>query len=177
MKTIFLFIKISLWAKTIWGAVEQVCLTHFIMDKDVKWHCELYLTHRFLGGFNSNFQYNFSDWWGTSVELTSDECQWTLLVTSQHWFRKWLGAVRQQAVTRTNIDPDPCRHMASLYNVTCISSIENVQRFWKCFPEYCPIVWNFRNCSFEAFTAVKKKYLSVSLNITGGHYHQYQGWF
>ena len=46
--------------------------------------------------------------------------------------------------------------MASLYNVTCISFIENVHRFWKCFPTYCSIVWNFRNRSFEAFTVVKK---------------------
>ena len=33
---------------------------------------------------------------------------------SQHWFRWWLGAVRQQANTWANIDPDLCRHMASL---------------------------------------------------------------
>ena len=33
---------------------------------------------------------------------------------SQHWFRKWLGAVRQQAITWADVDPDLCRHMASL---------------------------------------------------------------
>ena len=33
---------------------------------------------------------------------------------SQHWFRKWLGAVRQQAITWANVDPDLCRHMVSL---------------------------------------------------------------
>ena len=33
---------------------------------------------------------------------------------SQHWFRWWLGAVRQQAITWANVDTDPCRHMASL---------------------------------------------------------------
>ena len=33
---------------------------------------------------------------------------------SQHWFRWWLGAVRQQAITWTNVDPDLCRHMVSL---------------------------------------------------------------
>ena len=32
---------------------------------------------------------------------------------SQHWFRKWLGAVRQQAITWANVDPDLCRHTAS----------------------------------------------------------------
>ena len=32
---------------------------------------------------------------------------------SQHSFRWWLGAVRQQAITWTNVDPDLCTHMAS----------------------------------------------------------------
>ena len=35
-------------------------------------------------------------------------------MTSQYWFRQWIGAVRQQAITWANVDPDPCRHMASL---------------------------------------------------------------
>ena len=29
-------------------------------------------------------------------------------MTSQHWFRQWLG------ITRVNVDPDLCHHMASL---------------------------------------------------------------
>ena len=33
---------------------------------------------------------------------------------SQHWFRWWLGAVRQQAITWAHVDPDLCRQMASL---------------------------------------------------------------
>ena len=37
-----------------------------------------------------------------------------LLIISQHWFREWLGAVRQQAITWANVDLDLCRHMASL---------------------------------------------------------------
>ena len=32
----------------------------------------------------------------------------------QHWFRSWLGAVRQQAITWTNVNTDLYRHMASL---------------------------------------------------------------
>ena len=32
---------------------------------------------------------------------------------SQHWFRRWLGAVRQQAITWANVDPDLCCHLAS----------------------------------------------------------------
>ena len=48
------------------------------------------------------------------VKLLSDGCHWTLLVISQHWFRQWLGAVRQQAIIRTSVDQDLQRHMASL---------------------------------------------------------------
>ena len=47
------------------------------------------------------------------VKLLSDGCHWTSLI-SQHWFREWLGAVRQQAITWANVEPDLCRHMASL---------------------------------------------------------------
>ena len=57
------------------------------------------------------------DGWGISsilVKLPSWECQWTLLMISQHWFGQWLGAVRQQAITWANFDPDPWRHVASL---------------------------------------------------------------
>ena len=53
------------------------------------------------------------DGWGISsilVKLPSWECQWTLLMISQHWFGQWLGAVRQQAITWANFDPDPWRH-------------------------------------------------------------------
>ena len=33
---------------------------------------------------------------------------------TQHWCRLWLGAIRQQAITWANVDPDLCHHMASL---------------------------------------------------------------
>ena len=46
--------------------------------------------------------------------MSSDECQRTLLLISQHRFRKWVGAVRQQAITWISVDQDPQRHMASL---------------------------------------------------------------
>ena len=46
---------------------------------------------------------------------------------SQHWFRWWLGAVRQQAITWANVDPDLQRRMASLgHNVLiCNTSKKN----------------------------------------------------
>ena len=46
---------------------------------------------------------------------------------SQHWFRQWLGAVRQQAITWANVDPDLCRQMASLGHNELTMSCE---RFW-----------------------------------------------
>ena len=48
------------------------------------------------------------------MQFSLYEGHWVLLMISQHWFRYWLGAVRQQAITWTNVDPDLSRHMASL---------------------------------------------------------------
>ena len=61
-----------------------------------------------------NFQTNFSDWWlGIFCEIASNECHRTMLMITQHWFRSWLGAIRQQAITWGNIDPVFWCHMAS----------------------------------------------------------------
>ena len=51
--------------------------------------------------------------WTFSIKLPSCECHWTSII-HQYWFRQWLGAVRQQVIARTNVDPDLCRHKASL---------------------------------------------------------------
>ena len=48
------------------------------------------------------------------VKLFSDGYHYTLLMIGQHWFRYWLGAVRQQAITWDNVDPDRYRQMVSL---------------------------------------------------------------
>ena len=48
------------------------------------------------------------------VKLPSGNCHWAPLMMIHHWFRKWLGGVIQQAITRANIVPDLCRHMTSL---------------------------------------------------------------
>ena len=39
---------------------------------------------------------------------------WMPMFSSQQWFSLCLGAVRQQAITWTIVDQDPCCHMASL---------------------------------------------------------------
>ena len=48
------------------------------------------------------------------VQLSLDECDWTWVMTSQHWFRLWLGAMRLQATTWANVDQALFCHMASL---------------------------------------------------------------
>ena len=51
------------------------------------------------------------------VKLPSDECHWIFQTINQYWFRWWLGAVKQQVSAWANVDPDLCRHTASLgYN-------------------------------------------------------------
>ena len=48
------------------------------------------------------------------VRLLSGEFHRKPLVISQHWFKQWLSAVRQQPITCANVDTDLWRHMASL---------------------------------------------------------------
>ena len=50
------------------------------------------------------------------MKLFSGECHKTSLMKSQNWFSQWLGAIRQQAISWTNVDPDLCCHMALLGN-------------------------------------------------------------
>ena len=52
--------------------------------------------------------------WALTVKLFSDACHRTSSITSQHWFRWGLGAVRQQAITWAIVDPNQYYHMASL---------------------------------------------------------------
>ena len=57
----------------------------------------------------------FMDWsWVFPVKFPQDESWRTLLMICLHWFKLWIGAIRQQAVTSANVDPDLCHHMASL---------------------------------------------------------------
>ena len=48
------------------------------------------------------------------MKLLSGECHSTSPSLNQHWFRSWLGAVRQQAITWADVDLDPRRHMTFL---------------------------------------------------------------
>ena len=49
------------------------------------------------------------------LKLVIGECHSIPLVISQHWCKKWLlSAIRQQAITWTNIDPVLCRLVTSV---------------------------------------------------------------
>ena len=37
-------------------------------------------------------------------KLVWNKCRWISLIVSLHWFRQWLGAVRQHAITWVNLD-------------------------------------------------------------------------
>ena len=81
---------------------------------------EILLTHWPLGDLDAilKLQISISLYWLVSSHrlriMPWDECQGTSPMISQHWFRLWLGTVRQQAITWANVDPDLCRHTASL---------------------------------------------------------------
>ena len=49
-----------------------------------------------------------------SCEITLRWMSQDLLMISQHWFKQWLGAVRQQTNIWANVDPDLCHQMSSL---------------------------------------------------------------
>ena len=67
------------------------------------------------------------DGWGISCEIALLWMSLASLMISQHWFRWWLGAVRQQVITWANVDPDLCRHMASLDPNELTKSIETYE--------------------------------------------------
>ena len=73
---------------------------------------------------------------------------------SQHWFRWWLGAVRQQAITwAANVDPDLYHHMALLgCAMFCYDSC--------CFKYVLTFTWYFmgRFCAFDYY-----KYFGLAL--------------
>ena len=48
--------------------------------------------------------------------MPSDEFHRTLMMTN-HLFRKWFGAIRQQAIIQANVDPDLCCHMETLSTI------------------------------------------------------------
>ena len=110
-----------------------------------------YLTHWPLGDLNVILKLQFSIllYWLVFANLlmimSSDECYRTLLMISQHWFRQWLGAIRQQAITWTSVDQDLHRHMASLGpNELTISTdlmMKVMELGYQCIPPHYQVAW------------------------------------
>ena len=68
-----------------------------------------------------------------SVKFPSTKCQQASLMISQHWFSWWLGAIRQQAITWTNVGPDLCGHMALQgHNETILSYSSSISGYHIC---------------------------------------------
>ena len=65
---------------------------------------------------------------GTYREITLRWIPQSLtIMRSQHWFKQWLGAIRQQAITWTNVDQDLCCYEASLSHNKLM---EILQQLW-----------------------------------------------
>ena len=95
--------------------------------------CDQFTVHvlwvRLIISFNSlafrRFECNFRNiivklilmidgWCISYMKLLSSKWHLTLLMTSQQWFRWWLGAEKAAShITWTNVEPVLCRHMAS----------------------------------------------------------------
>ena len=86
----------------------------------VSWSVFTYLAHWPLGDLDTILKLQFSISFHRLVSslrlriMPWDECQGTSPMISQDWFRQWICAVMQQAITWANVDPDLSRHMASL---------------------------------------------------------------
>ena len=115
------------------------------------------------------------------VKLYSNECQWTLLMVNQHWFRQWLGAVRQQAISWANVDPDLRHHMASL------GHNELTHRFWQCqsaifqtFPNPCLTITKFLTSWLDWLLSevalIAKIYFSNTFYMLWQQVHYYWKW-
>ena len=67
--------------------------------------------------------------WALTVKLLSGECHRTSLIRSQYWFKSWLHAARQQAITWANADLVLDPHIASLRHNESIHTIKPGQKF------------------------------------------------
>ena len=99
------------------------------------------------------------------AKLPSCDCHWASVIISQHWFRWWFGAFRQQVITCANVDSDPCRHMTSLWLI-------EGGRYWHSGAwESLFIVWKANTCDQEhckrpIFTAKRQSDLPASFAWT-----------
>ena len=66
------------------------------------------------------------------AKLPSGVCHGTSLTICQHWFRKWLGAVRQRTILCANVNPDRCHNMMSLGHIVFMCPLSWIhRRHWR----------------------------------------------
>ena len=100
----------------------------------------------------------------SQTKSPSDEHHWTLVMISQQWFRYWLGAVRQQAITWTNLDLNPCCHRTSLSHNALIQVITCLLFGIEC-PSHYPnqyglyVNWTFKNTVYRNLNQNTKPFL------------------
>ena len=91
----------------------HICSTRGIwVNSLVSWRCGSNFECNFLMHATDSveqFLWNCSQWNCSQ----SSECHDIILWINQHWFRLWLGAIRQHAITWANVDP-ACHHVVSL---------------------------------------------------------------
>ena len=86
----------------------------------VNWGNFAFVDSLVAGRYSSNFKSVFPEPIArikvmiTFVKLLGGECHRTHIIKSRNWLREWLSAIRQLAITWAIVDPDLCRHMASL---------------------------------------------------------------
>ena len=86
------------------GISKSICRNSIKITQCIVW---LYVTHWILEAMGCNFTYIILQHsfllliLSFSVKMALGECKNTALVTSQHWFGQWLGAVGQQSIIWT----------------------------------------------------------------------------
>ena len=103
--------------------------------------------------------------------MPTDGNHGTLLMNSLHWIRKRFGALRQQTITWTNVDPDVCCHTAS----SCHNELNTEWFISSTFKldamqSYQIKIW----CQYVMHTALKQS--GIYLHITcqqGSHLFQW----
>ena len=101
------------------------------------------------------------------------EWQKTSLVTSQHWFRLWLGVVREQAINWANVDLYLCRHMVSLDHNYCTHCKLMTPYYAVNFCKRCSMFWLVAAMFFMGLWICPRNYVSANKQLVPRMYH----WF
>ena len=135
LQNCFPTVEINTYIKHSWVCINSLPLQSI--------HSSLFIGHHWVNSlvperFKRNFQVshfpvNFGHWWLRYLFWNCPPMNVTVPYwSSQHWFREWLGAIRQQAITRANVDPVPCHHILSLgHNGLTYRPVGDMAIIWK----------------------------------------------